>query len=343
MRFSFRSARWVGRPAKIAILVMGWLILISILHFRLNADRGGRRTIAMGYMPVITNLAAPLLDDATREGNGVRFKAIKFASFAEMAAAFRNDEIQAAFIIAPLAIVLKQQGVDIRIVYIGNRHESTLVSRRDLDARSIDALAGRTVAVPIRYSGHYLLMRKILEERGLSGEVRLVEMNPPDMASALASGVLDAYFVGEPFAAQTLKSGEAQRIHYVEEMWPGFICNLMIVKKPLIDEAPELIRRLVTGAVRSGIWAKDHIPEAAAIVSRYWRQPVALVEYALGTPSGRIRFEASLPKLEEIQEIADLMVRFGLSQNRDVGGIVDDRFVREADVKEVPSLARIFD
>ncbi|WP_373497978.1 ABC transporter substrate-binding protein [Desulfococcus sp.] len=334
---------WFKGPVGITLLVMGWLVAISVFHFRLNVDRGGRRTIAMGYMPVIANLAAPLLDYATREGSGVRFKAVKFASFAEMAAALRNNEIQAAFIIAPLAIVLKQQGVDVRVVYIGNRHESTLVARRGLKVGSIEELAGRTVAVPIRYSGHYLLLQKALAERGLSGEVRLVEMNPPDMASALASGGLDAYFVGEPFAAQTLKSGEAVRVHYVEEMWPGFICNLMIVRKPLIDEAPDLVRRMVTGAVRSGLWAKHHIREAAAIASHYWRQPTDLVEYALGTPEGRIRFEDALPRLEEIQEIADLMVRFGLSGNRDVGGLVDDRFVRMVDAKEVATLAQIFD
>lgn len=343
MRFRSGPAGWGGRPAKITLLVAGWLILISALHYRLNIDRGGRRTIAMGYMPVIANLAAPLLDYATREGDGVRFKAVKFSSFAEMAAALRNDEIQAAFIIAPLAIVLKQQGVDVRIVYIGNRHESTLVARRDLNVAAVEGLAGKTVAVPIRYSGHYLLMRKVLAERGLSGDVRLVEMNPPDMASALTSGVLDAYFVGEPFAARTLKSGDAVRVHHVEEMWPGFICNLMIVKKQWIDEAPDLVRRMVTAAVRSGRWAKRHIPEAAAIVSSYWRQPAELVEYALRTPEGRVRFEASLPREEEIQEIADLMVRFGLSENRDVSGLAEDRFVREADAGEVAALADILD
>ena len=177
--------RQVRGPLGMAVLVVAWLVVISVLHFRLNAEHGDRQTVAMGYMPVITNLAAPLLDYATLEGGGIRFKAVKFASFAEMAEALRNGEIQAAFIIAPLSIVLKHQGEDIRIVYIGNRHESTLVARKELNARSIEDLSGRTVAVPMRYSGHHLLMLKVLAEKGLSGEVRLVEMNPPDMAAAL--------------------------------------------------------------------------------------------------------------------------------------------------------------
>ena len=343
MRFDGPLVRQVRGPLGMAVLVVAWLVVISVLHFRLNAEHGDRQTVAMGYMPVITNLAAPLLDYATLEGGGIRFKAVKFASFAEMAEALRNGGIQAAFIIAPLSIVLKHQGEDIRIVYIGNRHESTLVARKELNVRSIGDLSGRTVAVPMRYSGHHLLMLKVLAEKGLSGDVRIVEMNPPDMAAALASGALDAYFVGEPFAAQTLKTGDASRVHYVEEMRPGFICNLMIVRRRLIDETPDLVRLLVKGAVRSGLWAKSHIREAAAIASRYWHQPLDLVEYALSTPEGRIRFDGFLPRAEEIQEIADLMVRFGLAGTNDVGDLVDDRFAREVDAGEVTALQYIFD
>ena len=62
----------------------------------------------MGYMPVISNLAAPILDYVTKDGDGVRFEAVKFSSFAEMAEALRNGHIQVAFIIAPLAIVLDE-------------------------------------------------------------------------------------------------------------------------------------------------------------------------------------------------------------------------------------------
>jgi NitT/TauT family transport system substrate-binding protein len=77
-----------------------------------------------------------------------------------------------------------------------------------------------------------------MEERGLAGKIRLVEMNPPDMASALTSGALDAYFVGEPFAAQTVISEDAEVVNYVESLWPGFICNLVLATRSWIDAHP---------------------------------------------------------------------------------------------------------
>jgi NitT/TauT family transport system substrate-binding protein len=341
MRFSLATL-WQSYPRRIALITIAWLIFISVFHYLLNTDSEKRTIIKMGYMPVITNLAAPLLDAASAESqSSVRFKAIKFASFAEMAEALRNSEIQAAFIIAPLSIVLNQQGEDVRIVYIGNRHESTFVVRKDLNVKRIEDLTGRTVAVPMRFSAHNLATLKLIDEAGLNGSIRVVEMNPPDMASALAAGSLDGYFVGEPFAAQTLKPGLSHLFFYVEQQWPGFICNLLLVKQSFINQSPQTVQLLVQGAARSGLWAKENLPQAAQIASRYWGQPLPVVEYALNTPANRIEFDRFTPRQEEIQQLADLMKRFGLSQKRTIDGLVDDRFARRADLKGINGLGSI--
>ncbi len=295
----------------------------------------------MGYMPVVTNLAAPLLDYVSRHGAGVHFEAVKFSSFAEMAEALRNDSIQAAFIIAPLAVVLHQQGVDVKVVLIGNRHESTLVARKTLNAKRLEDLSGRTIAVPMRYSGHNLCLKKMMEEKGLGGKIRVVEMNPPDMAAALASGALDAYFVGEPFAAQTVFSGDADVVDYVETLWPGFICNLVLVKSSWIDANPSVVRKLVETAARSGLWAGHHPDEAARIASGYWNQSADFVRRALTTPDGRVVYDRFVPKTAEIQTIADLMVRYDLARQSDITGLVDDRFALAASIDGIDGLDSI--
>jgi NitT/TauT family transport system substrate-binding protein len=329
------------RAWRLILLALGWLVLISLLHYRLNIYEPTRKIVQLGYMPVITNLAAPLLDQASRQGTGLRFKAMKFSSFAEMAEALRNDQIQAAFIIAPLSIVLKQQGVDVRVICIGNRHESSMVTRKDLGISRIEDLVGKTVAVPMRYSGHNLLLLRELRKRGLEGQVKIVEMNPPDMAAAMAAKTLDAYFVGEPFPAKTLKQGESNLLFHVEDIWPGFICNLVITKKSLIDREPETIRRLVHGIARAGAWAGAHQDESAEIAARYWNQDPELVKFVMNNPKNRVVFDRFLPRPEELQEMADLMVDFGLSKSRDISGLIDDSFARDASATSVNSLADI--
>ena len=318
-----------------------WLMVISLMHYQLNTEESGRKQITMGYMPVITNLASPILDYVTKDGNGIRFKALKFSSFAEMAESLRNGQIDAAFIIAPLAVELRQQGEDVKVVYIGNRHESTLVARKELAVNNIHDLVGKTVAVPMRYSGHNLSILQLIENNGLEGRINVVEMNPPDMAAALATGSLDAYYVGEPFAATTLKSGDSALVHYVEDVWSGFICNLVLVRQDLIDQDPAVVKTLVDSAARSGLWAQNNPKEAAKIASLYWNQSLELVEYAMTTPNDRIVFEKFVPQEKEMQYIANLMQHFGLIESNNISGLIDDSFARDADLQNIEGLESI--
>lgn len=328
---------------RIAAIAIIWLVIISFLHYRLNIETENRKIVKMGYMPVITNLAAPLLDYATRNSKGIRFDAIKFSSFADMGEALRSGQIKAAFIIAPLSIVLRQQGEDIKVVYIGNRHESTLVVRKDLDVKRLSDLVGKTLAVPMRYSGHNLSIMRMMEKKGLGGKINVVEMNPPDMAAALSSDSLDAYYVGEPFAAQTLKSNDSKLVWHVEDVWENFICNLVIVNNSFIKNDPEVVRMLVQGAARSGLWAEKHPLEAAQIASEYWNQTIDLVEYTFTVPKNRFVFDRFIPKTGEMQFMADEMLKFGLIENNDITGLVDDHFAKEANLKSITDFDSILD
>jgi len=332
---------WHSLIMRTAIVAPLWLVIIAGMHHELNTEKPVGKTITMGYMPVITNLASPILDYVSKDSDGIRFKALKFSSFAEMAESLRNGQIDAAFIIAPLAIELRQQGEDVKIVYIGNRHESTLVARKELGIKNLHDLAGKTVAVPMRYSGHNLSILQLIENNGLEGRIKVVEMNPPDMAAALATGSLDAYYVGEPFAATTLKSGDATLVHYVEDVWDGFICNLVLVRQDWIDKDPAAVRTLVDGAVRSGLWAQTNPKEAAKIASLYWNQPLDLVEYAMSTPKDRIRFDKFIPVEKEIQYMADLMQHYGLIENNDVSDLVYDQFAQDVNLQNIEGLESI--
>jgi NitT/TauT family transport system substrate-binding protein len=193
----------------------------------------------------------------------------------------------------------------------------------------------------MRFSGHNLSLLRLMADRGLENAINIVEMNAPDMAAALSSGALDAYYVGEPFAAQTLKSGEARLVHHVESVWPGFICNLMLVKGRLVDERPEDVQQLVNGAVRSGLWAEKHIKEVADVAARYWNQDPELIRYALNTPENRIVFDQFTPIEDELQQIGNLMHRFGLTTSAHIEGLVSGRFARRASLESVTSLDTI--
>ena len=54
-----------------------------------------------------------------------------FQGFPEIKEALMSNKMQAAFMVAPMAIALRAQGVPVKIVYLGHRYGSAVVVRSD--------------------------------------------------------------------------------------------------------------------------------------------------------------------------------------------------------------------
>jgi NitT/TauT family transport system substrate-binding protein len=67
-----------------------------------------------------------------------------FQGFPEIKEALISNTMQAGFIVAPLAIALKAQGVPIRIVYLGHRYGSAVVVHQDGPIRTVADLRGKS-------------------------------------------------------------------------------------------------------------------------------------------------------------------------------------------------------
>jgi NitT/TauT family transport system substrate-binding protein len=168
------------------------------------SDRDERRELlTVGFLPVTCHLTCPVTDFATRTSSTTRFVSMRFADFPTIVESIKGGRLDATFMIAPLAMKLREQGVPVKILYLGHRDGSTVMVRKDLSVHDLRDLRGRTFAIPSKYSNQNLVIHKLMQDQGVSPEeIHFVEMAPPDMPGALAAKAIDAYFVGEPFAAK---------------------------------------------------------------------------------------------------------------------------------------------
>src|SRR5947199_9535146 len=120
-------------------------------------------------------------------GEGM-FEPVRFSEFSSIQDALLSNRLQASFILAPLAMSLRERGAPIPIVCLGHRDGTALMVHKDSDIKTIRDLKGKTVAIPSRYSNQYLILFKAMEDRGLSiDDLKTVEMPPPTMPAALAA------------------------------------------------------------------------------------------------------------------------------------------------------------
>lgn len=251
-----------------------------------------------------------------------------------MAESVKAGRLDATFMVVPLAMKLREQGLPIKIVYLGHRDGSTVIVRKDSPAQSLRDLRGKTFAIPSRFSNQYLVIRKLMEDsRVAPEEMNFVELPPPDMPGALAAGAIDAYFVGEPHAAKAELDGTGRVLYHVKDIWPHFISCCLVVTERLIRERPEVVRDLVRGIAESGEWAETHRPEAARVAAPYFRQNESVVRYVLTQPPDRVSYRMLTPTDEDLQQIHDLALKLGLlGRPVPMGELVDRSFI-PADIK----------
>ena len=334
--------RWiVGAVAAVAVL--------GLLRAK-PWQRGGstaqapaqRETLAVGYLPVTCHLKCPVTDFATRTSASTRFESQRFTDFPTVVETLKSGRLDATFMIAPLAMKLREQGVKVKITYLGHRDGSTVMVRPDLPARTLKDLEGRRFALPSKYSNQNLVIRKLMKDQGVDAtKIDFVEMPPPDMPGALATKAIDAYFIGEPHAARAELDGTGRVLYHAKDIWPRFISCVLVVTEKLIDTRPEVVRDLVRGIAESGEWAERHRVAAAGVVAPYFRQDEKLVRYVLTQPPDRVSYRMLTPGDDEMQKIADMGLEAGiLERHLDVKDLVDRRFIPtdiEAARIEVPA------
>jgi NitT/TauT family transport system substrate-binding protein len=319
-----------------------WLVLISALHGYLNVNWAAvlndyrppaRRKIMVAYIPVTCQLTCPVTDYISKVSErGEIFMPRLFQGFPEIKEALISNKVQAAFIVAPLAIALVAQGVPIKVVYLGHRYGSAVVVRKDGPVKTFADLRGRTVAIPSRFSDERLLLFRAMKIWGMkAGDLKMVEMAPPDVSGALAAGAIDGFSMGEPFPSQAEMGGFGKILFQARDYWPDYMSCILVVRQDLIDTRPDVVQTLVDGIARSGLWldqGKAYREDAADFVGRfYYHQKPALLRWALTQPIDRVIYSPLAPRKPDFDLVRDLMIETGVLNKRiEFSDYTDTRF-----------------
>jgi len=242
----------------------------------------------------------------------------------------------ATFILAPMAMKLREEGIPIKVVYLGHRDGTAMMVHRESRIYRTQDLRGKTIAVPNRFSNQRLLLLRALEAARMTvADVNVVEMPPPDMPAALYSRAVDAITSGEPFMGQTELDGYGRVLWLTKDVWPGFISCVLAVREDVIAENRPKVQALVDGIAKSGLWLDEHMNhrmQAAQFVSQhYYNQDPRLLEFVLSKPPDRVTYtdlrvrEADFAEIEALGRKAGLLA--GTAHFQDY---VDASFVPDA-------------
>jgi NitT/TauT family transport system substrate-binding protein len=276
----------------------------------------------VGFLPVTCHLTCPVTDwiNKSKAGKGF-YEPVRFNGFPEIKESLIAGYLPATFMLAPMAMALREQGIPIKIVYLGHRDGTALMVHKDSGILNIRDLRGKRVAIPNRFSNQNLLLRKALADNGMTvDDLTVLEMPPPDMPAALYAKAVDGITSGEPFMAQTQMDGYGRVLYQAKEIWPGFISCVLVVSQKTIDEHPEWVQDLVDGIAKSGLWLEkgmDHRMAAAeAVAKNYYNQDPRLLRYVLSTPPDRVTYSKLSLARADFENIAEMAVKAGILKTK---------------------------
>ena len=150
-----------------------------------------------------------------------------------------------------LSANVKSQG-DVQILAGATKGGAVLIQRKGAGIRSVENLAGKSVAIPQIGNTQHLSLLKLLKDNNLKpvtegGNVTVNAVANADVANIMQRGDIDAALVPEPWGATLLEQGAEMVLDYQQIYLEGqYDVAVVVVRKEFMESNPELVCLLYT-------------------------------------------------------------------------------------------------
>lgn len=177
-----------------------------------------------------------------------------------------------------------------------------IVGRRELQRPS--DLRGKRVSTKVGSTFEFFLYRYLASENLGKEDIKLINLDPPELVVALDKGEIDAFVWNEPYGIRAREiSGD--RVHVITT-GKGFFTEwiLLSARREWADQNRDTVSGVLRALDRASKFAREHPPKASAIVTRYTRLEKQAVDELLPL----FHFEVSYTK--KMRNDLDAMTSF---------------------------------
>ena len=197
------------------------------------------------------------------KGRGVRL--VEFASTTQVIHAFRNRVISAAALTLDEVLLLKDYGLDPKVILIFDISEGADVILTKQEIPDMKALRGKRIGVENTAVGAYVLSRALqLNEMELS-DISVVSLPVNEHDTAFDKGKVDALITFDPVRSRLLARGYHE-VFTSSEM-PGEIVDVLVVNNDSLVSQQVQIDALLDGWFRANTFFEVNPNKAAGMMS----------------------------------------------------------------------------
>ncbi|KGH47602.1 hypothetical protein IN07_06265 [Modestobacter caceresii] len=290
-----------------------------------GSDDGGTQTVTIGTLRGQPHFYAPFLYDEYAP-EGVEFEVVVLDTAPSLTDAVISGAVDFAItgVVATVASVAQDR--DITLVASAADGGFGFIGGEGIE--TVADLTGKTVGY-IQGSAPEIAMRLILEENGIDpSSLELIAVPPPEMASALGSGSIDAFF-GTEIAVSLATAAGANELTDPYATPIGRVNLGLTTTGALIAEDPELVQQVVDTHAETTEYMADNVDEWLPEMVAEFGGDQGVFESALD--NFWLRADLSEEYQTQVEALADAMVTLGVIDTAPTAAdLVDTSFAPSA-------------
>lgn len=306
----------------------------------------GKPVIKVGHIRITDHLVLGVTQHNVEQGqekfNDFELKTEYFVGWNPLAKALQEGSVDAAFILAPLAMELFHSGTKLVLTSLGHKSGSIIIKSKRAEIEKIEDFKGKIVLIPHSLSVHNLLFHRLLQERGLSvglGKDVIFEVVAPSQIPQIMKwdqkGIIGGFIVAEPYGSQVVSEGYGDEFALSKDIWPDHPCCVVVVREEVAKKNPDAVQEMTNSFVKSGLFIHENPTAAAKIGAKFLSQTEDVVNRVLTEPKDRVTTHELYPRLEDLDTMQTYLTTKinAMSGTIDLEKFVDLQFAKEAGAK----------
>ncbi|WP_435548355.1 chemotaxis protein CheW [Desulfobacterium sp. N47] len=320
-------------------------------------DNEGKVLLKIAHIQITDHLTLGvmknMLETGKKKADHFKLETLCMPGWNPVQSALELEEVDAAFILAPVAMDLFNYGIPIKLVMFAHRNGSIFVRSKSKNYRKPyqQFFKHKTFFIPHKMSVHNMLSHMYFTQMGLKPGIPgkeavnvLFDVVPPVKMPEFLSENPEScgFMVAEPIGSGAISAGIAEKQFVSSEIWENHPCCVAVFRNEFINKHPEAVQEFCNLLTEAGKFIGDNPDEASKIAVSFLDPEgqlglkQALLRTVLTDPKG-IKTDNLYPVIEDLETIQNYMTNnMSIGRIIDLNAFVDKRFADEA-YKDAPS------
>jgi len=308
----------------------------------------GKPLMRVAHLPITDHILLGIVQHFMQKGKYVsehfELEVIRMPTWNALSYALESGGVDAAFVLAPIAMDLFSVGTPIKLILFAHKNGSIFVRNRKgekFQEPFQDFFKEKAFLIPHTMSIHHMIAHMFFSNIGLKPGAKghenpdvHFEVSPlPKMHDFIKSSEESCgFFVAEPLGTKAIASSLADLIMLSSEIWANHPCCVVTMQEEFIQQFPDAVHEFTSFMVKAGQLVGER-PGIAAEIGVDFLDPnreqglkVPLLKNVLSEPLG-IKTSDLYPSVHDLEKIQRYMHnQMGVGKIIDLNSFVDLTF-----------------